>query len=105
MGGCSPPAHCWTACGFECISPSGSAPSPGDVNAVVVGEHGASEGLLWSTATLAGRPVLDLLDRQDQPSVLLRREIEHDVRYANIAIIAGTGASRFGVAAIKSSSR
>ena len=37
--------------------------SPTEVDAVVVGEHGTSEVLLWSTATVSGRPALDVLGR------------------------------------------
>jgi L-lactate dehydrogenase len=70
-----------------------------DVSAMVVGEHGTSQVLLWSSATVAGRPVLDLLGHNAHAEVV-RREIEHDVRFANIAIIEGTGASRYGIAAV-----
>jgi L-lactate dehydrogenase len=73
---------------------------PADVDAMVIGEHGTSEVLLWSTATVAGRLALELLDRQNRPLEQVRQEIEHDVRYANIAIIEGTGASRYGIAAV-----
>jgi L-lactate dehydrogenase len=71
-----------------------------DVQAMVVGEHGTSQVLLWSTATVAGQPVLDLLRAQHPLPEQVRQEIEHDVRYANIAIIEGTGASRYGIAAV-----
>jgi L-lactate dehydrogenase len=70
-----------------------------DVSAMVVGEHGTSQVLLWSSATVAGRPVLDLLGHNAHAEAV-RREIEHDVRFANIAIIEGTGASRYGIAAV-----
>ncbi|MHA7650836.1 lactate/malate family dehydrogenase [Mycobacterium sp. ML4] len=72
---------------------------PADVDALVVGEHGTSQVLLWSTATVVGRPVLDLLDGQ-RPPIEICEEIERDVRFANIAIIEGTGASRYGIAAV-----
>lgn len=72
----------------------------GDVNALVVGEHGTSQVLLWSSATIAGRPVLELLAQHGDRADAIRREVEHEVRYANIAIIEGTGASRFGIAAV-----
>ncbi|HEX3545577.1 MAG TPA: lactate dehydrogenase [Mycobacterium sp.] len=71
-----------------------------DVQAMVVGEHGTSQVLLWSAATVAGQPVLDLLGAQHPRPHEVRQEIEHDVRYANIAIIEGTGASRYGIAAV-----
>lgn len=73
---------------------------PADVQATVVGEHGTSEVLLWSTATVGDVPVLDLLGRGGRPVEEVCREIEHDVRYANIAIIEGTGASRYGIASV-----
>jgi L-lactate dehydrogenase len=67
---------------------------------MVVGEHGTSLVPLWSSATVAGRPILDLLSEHGALAHSIRRDIEHDVRYANIAIIEGTGASRFGIAAV-----
>lgn len=71
---------------------------PSDVQAMVVGEHGTSEVLLWSTAAVSDGPVLDLIGRDGRPAEDVRKEIENDVRYANIAIIEGTGASRYGIA-------
>ena len=71
-----------------------------DVQATVVGEHGTSQVLLWSTANVAGQPVLDLLEAQHSRPHEIRQEIEHRVRYANISIIEGTGASRYGIAAV-----
>lgn len=73
---------------------------PADVDAIVVGEHGTSLVPLWSTATVAGRPALELLAGYGARAQLVRREIEHDVRFANISIIEGTGASRFGIAEV-----
>jgi len=65
---------------------------PRDVQAMVVGEHGTSEVLLWSSASVSGIPVLDLLGQDGQPVDMLRQQIENDIRYANITIIEGTGA-------------
>jgi len=62
---------------------------PTSVEAHVIGEHGTSQVYLWSTARIAGTVF-------DQP-VSFRREIEHDVRFANISIIEGTGASQLGI--------
>jgi len=62
---------------------------PASVEAQVVGEHGTSEVLLWSSARVAGAPIPD--------AEQLRRAVEHDVRYANIAIIEGNQASQFGI--------
>jgi L-lactate dehydrogenase len=73
---------------------------PRDVQAMVVGEHGTSEVLVWSSASVSGIPVLDLLGQGGHPIDQLRQEIEHDIRYANIAIIEGTGASQYGIGAV-----
>lgn len=73
---------------------------PRDVQAMVVGEHGTSEVLLWSSARVSGIPVLDLLRDGDQPIDELKERIENDIRYANITIIEGTGASQYGIGAV-----
>ena len=53
---------------------------PRDVQAMVVGEHGTSEVLLWSSASVGGVPVLELLGQSGQPLDQLMREIEDDIR-------------------------
>ncbi len=73
---------------------------PRDVHAMVVGEHGTTEVLLWSSASLGGIPVLDLLRTTGQPLERVREEIEQDIRYANINIIEGIGASQYGIGAV-----
>lgn len=73
---------------------------PRDVQAMVVGEHGTSEVLLWSSARVSGIPVLDLLRDGDQPIDELKEQVENDIRYANITIIEGTGASQYGIGAV-----
>lgn len=60
---------------------------PGAVEAQVVGEHGTSQVFLWSSARAAGMPVAEVA----------RQSIEDEVRFANIAIIEGTGASQYGI--------
>ena len=57
---------------------------PRDVQAMVVGEHGTSEVLLWSSASVGGLPVLDLLGRDGESVEQLREQIERDIRSANI---------------------
>src|SRR3977135_686189 len=71
--------------------------SPSSVEAMVVGEHGTSQVYLWSSARVGGRPVLDALPQHDLPTENFRRSIERDVRYANIAIIEGNDASKYGI--------
>lgn len=73
---------------------------PRDVNAVVVGEHGVTEVLLWSSASMSGIPVLQLLQEGGQTVDEVRSEIENGIRYANINIIEGTGASQYGIGAV-----
>jgi L-lactate dehydrogenase len=73
---------------------------PRDVQAMVVGEHGTSEVLLWSSASVGGIPVLDLLGQDGGSVERLKQQIEHDIRYANITIIEGTGASQYGIGAV-----
>jgi L-lactate dehydrogenase len=67
---------------------------------LVVGEHGTSEVLLWSSAAVGGVPVSDLLAREGHRIGDVRREVEDSIRYANITIIEGTGASQYGIGAV-----
>jgi L-lactate dehydrogenase len=71
--------------------------SPAFVDAQVVGEHGTSQVFLWSSARVAGMPAIAALDRQGESSDEFRRQVEEEVRYANISIIEGTGASQLGI--------
>jgi len=73
---------------------------PLDVQAMVVGEHGTSEVLLWSSATVGGIPALELLGNNGQSLDAVRKDIEEGIRYANITIIEGTGASQYGIGAV-----
>lgn len=71
--------------------------SPSDVDAFVLGEHGVSSVFLWSAARVAGRRVLDLFAETAPGSDTAREELEREVRYANITIIEGIGASQYGI--------
>jgi len=73
---------------------------PRDVNALVVGEHGVTEVLLWSSANMSGIPILQLLQESGQTVDEVRSEIENGIRYANINIIEGTGASQYGIGVV-----
>lgn len=70
--------------------------SAADVDALVLGEHGVSSVFLWSAARVGGRNVLDLFGESPTPQAV-REELERDVRYANITIIEGIGASQYGI--------
>src|SRR5438477_2027696 len=71
--------------------------SPNSVEAQILGEHGTSEVFVWSSAHVAGTPVRELLTQSSQNWEEFRREVEQEVRYANITIIEGIGASQHGI--------
>jgi L-lactate dehydrogenase len=71
--------------------------NPTYIEAQVVGEHGTSQVFLWSSARVAGAPIAQLLAGTGQSLEEFRQGVEHDVRYANITIIEGTGASQLGI--------
>jgi L-lactate dehydrogenase len=70
---------------------------PAGVEAMVLGEHGKSAVALWSSATVAGIPVVDLIALSGRPVREVQAEIERDVSNANITIIEGIGASQYGI--------
>jgi L-lactate dehydrogenase len=74
--------------------------SPSDVDAFVLGEHGVSSVFLWSSARVGGRRLLDLFAETSSAPEVARQQLEGDVRYANITIIEGTGASVFGIGVV-----
>jgi len=71
--------------------------NPRSVAAQVVGEHGTSQVFLWSSARVAGVPVTAALGETGESVDEFRRQVEDEVRYANISIIEGTGASQLGI--------
>ena len=53
---------------------------------------------MWSSATIGGRPIRECLPQSSSQSWdEFRRDIEQQVRFANIAIIEGIGASQHGI--------
>jgi L-lactate dehydrogenase len=71
--------------------------SPAYVDAYVIGEHGTSSVFLWSSARIGGLRVEDLLAQRRIALGEFRQAVEHDVRFANISIIEGIGASQYGI--------
>lgn len=72
--------------------------SPQQIHAYVLGEHGDSEVLTWSTVTVAGMPLDDFCEERDLSVCDEDRiEIENDVRHAAYNIIEGKGATYYGV--------
>ena len=71
--------------------------NPASVEAMAIGEHGTSEVLLWSSATVAGLPIEEACQQCGEPFDKVRDAVERDVRYANITIIEGNDASQYGI--------
>jgi L-lactate dehydrogenase len=71
---------------------------PHHVHGHVVGEHGDSEVLTWSLATIAGMPLKTFaqLRRIEVPD-RVREEIDRQVRGAAYTIIGGKGATYYGI--------
>ncbi len=71
--------------------------SPNSVEANVIGEHGTFSVFLWSSARIAGVPLAKLLADRGVAFDEFRQSIEQEVRFANISIIEGIGASQYGI--------
>ena len=69
--------------------------APQNMHALVLGEHGESEVLAWSSASVSGIPLSQVLSVDGA----LRSEVERDTRQAAAQIIAGKGATNYGVGA------
>ncbi|MFW5833006.1 MAG: lactate/malate family dehydrogenase, partial [Pseudomonadota bacterium] len=73
--------------------------APRSVHAFVVGEHGDSEVLCWSAATVGSIPVIDVADQMERPlDTTARDRIDDAVRQAAYRIIAGKGYTNYGIA-------
>ncbi|WP_019140026.1 L-lactate dehydrogenase [Noviherbaspirillum massiliense] len=74
--------------------------SPSSAHAYVPGEHGDSEVLIWSTAQVAGVPLKQFGDACGMPlDAAMMDEIDKAVRGAANRIIAGKGATYYGIGA------
>jgi L-lactate dehydrogenase len=72
--------------------------SPANIEAQVLGEHGTSQIFHWSGARVGGVPLSDVIGQYGHRyNDDFRAKIETDVRYANITIIEGIGASQYGI--------
>jgi L-lactate dehydrogenase len=71
---------------------------PHHVHAYVIGEHGDSEVLVWSQASIAGLSLDEFARVHGTPlSGLERRQIDENVRRAAYHIIGGKGATYYGI--------
>lgn len=74
--------------------------SPNSVHAYVLGEHGDSEVLLWSSAKVGGVSLADFARQIGREASLeIKMRIDDGVRRAAYRIIEGKGASYFGIGA------
>src|SRR6266478_4015663 len=72
--------------------------APTDIEAQVLGEHGTSQTFHWSGARVGSVLISDALGQYGlQHDDSFRAAIENEVRYANITIIEGIGASQYGI--------
>jgi L-lactate dehydrogenase len=70
------------------------------VHGYVVGEHGDSEVLTWSRTTVGGTPLEQFcVMRHVVLDQAVRQQIDQQVRYAGRDIIAGKGATFYGIGA------
>ena len=74
--------------------------APAHVEAQVFGEHGMSQVFHWSGARVGGVPVIDAFVQCGLEKDDIRSSIEDEVRFANITIIEGIGASQYGIGMI-----
>jgi len=73
--------------------------SPRSVHGYVLGEHGDSEVLVWSTAHVGGVPLEQFAQQVGRPlTPEFRARIDDGVRHAAAGIIQGKGATFFGIA-------
>jgi L-lactate dehydrogenase len=70
---------------------------PASVEALVIGEHGTSQVYVWSSARVGSSPVLEWARQSGLDPDAFRSDVEQSVRFANIDIIEGTGASQHGI--------
>ena len=71
---------------------------PHHVHGYVVGEHGDSEVLAWSQTTIAGLSLEEITTVSKKPLTEAKRlEIDENVRRAAYQIIAGKGATYYGI--------
>jgi L-lactate dehydrogenase len=72
--------------------------SPQSVHAYVLGEHGDSEVLVWSSAQVGGVPLLDFAEESGRPlTEEVKSRIDDGVRRAAYRIIEGKGSTYYGI--------
>lgn len=83
---------------FRSLLGSHCGVDPHHVHAYVIGEHGDSEVLTWSLATIGGMPIEEFVRlRGIDLGETVRKDIDGKVRGAAYTIIGGKGATYYGV--------
>ena len=83
---------------FRSLLGSHCGVDPHHVHAYVIGEHGDSEVLTWSLATISGMPLAEFARlRGLKEAEAIRQEIDRKVRRAAYTIINGKGATYYGI--------
>lgn len=73
--------------------------SPQSVHAYVLGEHGDSEVLAWSNATVGTLPLMRFAEQIERPLTdATKARVDEGVRRAAYTIIEGKGATWYGIA-------
>jgi L-lactate dehydrogenase len=74
--------------------------APQSIHAYVLGEHGDSEVLVWSSAKVGGVPLVDFASQVDRPlTEAIKADVDEGVRRAAYRIIEGKGATYYGIGA------
>jgi L-lactate dehydrogenase len=74
--------------------------APHSVHAYVLGEHGDSEVLAWSSGKIGGVPVIEFAEQMGRPITDdVKARIDDGVRRAAYRIIEGKGATYYGIGA------
>ena len=74
--------------------------APVSVHAYVLGEHGDSEVLVWSSADVGGVPIRNFAGQIDRPfDDRVKSQIDEGVRRAAYRIIEGKGTTYYGIGA------
>lgn len=85
---------------FRSLLAAHLATSPQAVHAYVLGEHGDSEVLAWSSARVGSVPLMSFAEQMDRPITdVVRAQIDDGVRNAAARIIHGKGSTYFGIGA------
>lgn len=85
---------------FRMLLASQLGVAPQSVHALVLGEHGDSEVLAWSAAQVGGQPLVQSAEVLGAPITdEVRARIDDGVRRAAYRIIAGKGATSYGIGA------